>query len=215
MTAGNQPLSSGSAGPSSPGSAGAPSAWQYRESIGSDWGEWFCLNIPIEKFKEDEKHAFEDGLYEIRPLYAEPQPAGVAQGVLDRGDVARIICCGSTGCQFVGDSEDGSKCYCDTSDFHGSGVERKTGAILALSVVTPSPGAGEPREKEITRLATIEECADIVEGQIVHHNCREWPAVSSQGNRASDDPIVQHCDKLAAAIRTLALTSAQSGGAAK
>lgn len=64
-----------------PVTANAPVAWQYRENLGSDWGDWFCLNIPIEKFKEDEKDAFEDGLYEIRPLYAAPQHGGVAQAV--------------------------------------------------------------------------------------------------------------------------------------
>jgi hypothetical protein len=56
--------------PQQKGAEAQPVAWQWRESVGSDWGEWNCLNIPIEKFKEDEKHNFEDGLYEVRPLYA-------------------------------------------------------------------------------------------------------------------------------------------------
>jgi hypothetical protein len=76
--------------PSYPVTANAPVAWQYRENLGSDWGDWFCLNIPIEKFKEDEKDAFEDGLYEIRPLYAAPQPGGVAQAPM-RADIAQMI----------------------------------------------------------------------------------------------------------------------------
>jgi hypothetical protein len=62
------------------------------------------------------------------------------------------------------------------------------------------------------RKAAIEECARIVEGRVVHENYREWPQVSSQGNRADDSYIVQHCDKLAAAIRSLALSSADRVG---
>jgi hypothetical protein len=82
-----------------------------------------------------------------------------------------------------------------------------TAMIVAALRGSLAQAGQEAREKEITRLATIEECADIVEGQIVHHNCRQWPAISSQGNRSSDDPIVRHCDKLASAIRSLALPS--------
>lgn len=52
-----------------------PDGWQWRQSLGSDWSEWFCLNIPIEQFREEEKHGFEDGIYEARPFYASmPSP---------------------------------------------------------------------------------------------------------------------------------------------
>lgn len=47
-----------------------------------------------------------------------------------REQVARAICC-PQGCQYLGDSEDGNTCYCDTSDLRGSKIERATDAVLA------------------------------------------------------------------------------------
>jgi hypothetical protein len=49
----------------------------------------------------------------------------------------------------------------------------------------------------------VEECAKIVEGQVIHHRYREWPAASAQGNRENESEIVRHCDRLAEAIRSL------------
>jgi hypothetical protein len=68
-----------------------------------------------------------------------------ASPLRERDEIARIICCGAGGCRFEGDSEDDSKCYCDTTDFNGSGIEKKTDAILALSdSPLEQPSAREP-----------------------------------------------------------------------
>lgn len=60
------------------------------------------------------------------------------------------------------------------------------------------------------RRAAVEECAKIVEGNIVHGQYREWPAYSGQGNRSNDCEIVRLCDRLAAAIRALSISSTRS-----
>lgn len=49
----------------------------------------------------------------------------------DKSEIARAICC-PEGCQYLGDSEDGSLCFCDTSDYRGSKVRRATDVITAL-----------------------------------------------------------------------------------
>lgn len=110
-----------------------PIAWEfelanYRREDGTYTGwcprlDWHKPNVP------------EASIRNLRPLYAnEPQT------LPDRGRIARAICCPS-GCQLLGDSEDGEKCYCDTSDFNGSGIEKKTDAVLAAcSVTRPNQG---------------------------------------------------------------------------
>lgn len=66
-------------------------------------------------------------------------PIGNDAAVRER--IARAICC-PNGCQYNGDSEDGEKCWCDTSDFHGSGIEKKTDAVLlAFSSTKPRDDA--------------------------------------------------------------------------
>jgi Lar family restriction alleviation protein len=60
---------------------------------------------------------------------------------------------------------------------------------------------------QCSRERAIEECARIVEGNIIHDQYREWPAYSGQGNRSNDSEVVRLCDRLASAIRALADSS--------
>ncbi len=68
----------------------------------------------------------------VRERLESSQALSIAQpqAAPDRDRIARAICCPS-GCSYRGDSEDGEKCYCDTTDFHGSGIEKKTDAVLS------------------------------------------------------------------------------------
>lgn len=68
-----------------------------------------------------------------REMKAALRSSDPAQTKPDRLAVARLVCCGHKGCLLMGDSEDGEKCYCDTSDFVGSGMEKTVDAVLALS----------------------------------------------------------------------------------
>jgi len=61
----------------------------------------------------------------------------------EREAVARLVCCGHGGCLYQGDSEDGEKCYCDTTDFNGSGVEKTTDAIVAALAAIPAAALAE------------------------------------------------------------------------
>jgi hypothetical protein len=63
----------------------------------------------------------------------------------DREAIKRAICC-PQGCQYEGDSEDGSKCYCDTSDYNGSGVEKRFNAVLVALSLPVQSGADDERE---------------------------------------------------------------------
>lgn len=46
-------------------------------------------------------------------------------------EIARAICC-PPGCLWLGDSEDGEKCFCDTSDYRASKIETQARAVLKL-----------------------------------------------------------------------------------
>lgn len=51
--------------------------------------------------------------------------------------IAQAICC-PQGCRYEGDSEDGSRCYCNTTDYNGSGIERKAQAVVRALKGTPA-----------------------------------------------------------------------------
>lgn len=89
----------------------------------------------------------------------------------DREAVARIICCGPAGCRFVGDSEDGHKCYCDTSDFNGSGVDKKTSAILSLRV---QPGAGEREALQPFATFGFDESGNNIRDGLMRDRICDW-----------------------------------------
>jgi hypothetical protein len=81
-----------------------------------------------------------------------------------REKIAQVICCGEP-CKFVGDSEDGSKCYCNTSDYHGSGVERKTNLIMGiLGVAQGQSERGELFRLIDERLADLRKANDTFRG---------------------------------------------------
>lgn len=67
---------------------------------------------------------------EIKAVLGAGHLPDLPQTAIDRDRIARAICCPS-GCSYLGDSEDGEKCYCDTTDFHGSGIEKKTDAVIS------------------------------------------------------------------------------------
>lgn len=59
----------------------------------------------------------------------------------------------------------------------------------------------------LARRAALEEAAQVAEGKVHKKLYRTWPwwinRAGSEGNRSSDSDIVQHADKIAAAIRAL------------
>ncbi len=140
-------------------------------------------------------------------------PQSISSGSQElRESVARIICCGRNGCRFEGDSEDGDKCYCDTSDFHNSGIEHKADAILRLlapAQAVPDPDREAINQKlraSLVRKAAIEECAQLIESN--QETFSETPQGSSRhlttrkhGNSAG----LAYAD----GIRALALSSTQ------
>lgn len=67
----------------------------------------------------------------IQVLQAMSLSLPVQSGAGEREAIKRAVCC-PDGCQYEGDSEDGNKCYCDTSDYRGSGVEKRANAVFAV-----------------------------------------------------------------------------------
>lgn len=68
---------------------------------------------------------------DLRDLEAAICSIPAPQPRVGREEILRALCC-PEGCQYLGDSEDGNKCFCDTTDLHGSKIERQADAILAL-----------------------------------------------------------------------------------
>lgn len=56
-----------------------------------------------------------------------------------------------------------------------------------------------------------ERAASLVQGDVVHHNCRQWPAWGT-GNRAEWDEITKFADAMAKAIRMLPLSPTSTDG---
>jgi hypothetical protein len=71
------------------------------------------------------------------------------------------------------------------------------GPCLTPAEVTAQVAAARREEREA--------CARIAEGRVYKERYRTWPwwinRDGSEGNRSADSDIVQHADKIAAAIR--------------
>lgn len=76
------------------------------------------------------------------------------------------------------------------------------GDIYFGRIVTPAEVSAQI---EAARREEREACARIVEGRVYREQYRTWPwwinRDGSEGNRSSASDIVQHADKIAAAIR--------------
>ncbi len=72
-----------------------------------------------------------------------------------------------------------------------------------------TPAEVDARVKEARREA-LEEAARVAEGKVYKERYRTWPwwlnRDGSEGNRSNDSDIVEHADKIAAAIRALSDT---------